>query len=375
MAANRIYWAITALSTAPESTGSAGPVGEKAITAANFVPGVQSVGITTTFNLEQVFELGQLELYQDVEEVPDIEVSVERVIDEHILLYTRCVDPATPAGNKTISAIQNNKVDVFMNVHPDSADNAGDTAPDAIVHCSGMYLSSVSFNMATDGNLTESITLVGNHKRWRQGKLHDVGTNTHWAAGTPFVAADVPRGMPTATNIDAKATGAVVKRRQNVHITPPASAGGSDAKVTSASVSCDFGREQINVLGARLPYHRYVSYPVEVTCDLEVVITDINDQGITALPESDNLSEETLKFIIKDDAGVSIATIDLGSKNKLTSVTWGGGDTGGGNATFSYSYRNFNKMDVQSHKTTYSIVECGDDANKNVTDYTTSISC
>ena len=95
MAANRIYWAITALSNAHESTGSAGPNGEKAITAANYVPGVQSVGITTTFNLEQVFELGQLELYQDVEEVPDIEVSVERVIDEHILLYTRCVDPAT----------------------------------------------------------------------------------------------------------------------------------------------------------------------------------------------------------------------------------------------------------------------------------------
>ncbi len=80
-AVNRIYWAITALSTAPESTGAAGPSGEKAITAANYVPGVQSVGITTTFNLEQVFELGQLELYQDVEEVPDIEVSVERVID------------------------------------------------------------------------------------------------------------------------------------------------------------------------------------------------------------------------------------------------------------------------------------------------------
>ena len=43
--------------------------------------GVQSVGITTNFNLEQVFQLGQLAVYEDVEEVPDIEVSVERVLD------------------------------------------------------------------------------------------------------------------------------------------------------------------------------------------------------------------------------------------------------------------------------------------------------
>jgi len=38
--------------------------------------------------------------------------------------------------------------------------------------------------------------------------------------------------------------------------------------------------------------------------------------------------------------------INLGAKNKLSSVSYSGGDTGGGNATITYSYSNFNEMTV-----------------------------
>jgi hypothetical protein len=43
--------------------------------------GAQSVGMTTTFNFEQVFELGQLEIYEFIEAEPEIEVTVEKVLD------------------------------------------------------------------------------------------------------------------------------------------------------------------------------------------------------------------------------------------------------------------------------------------------------
>ena len=390
----RIYWAITALGTSPESSGAAGPDGETASEASNFVPGVQSVGITTTFNLEQVFELGQLELYQDVEEVPDIEVSVERIIDEHILMYTRCVAPSSPSGSKSISSIQNNKCDIFMSVHPDSSDNSGDSVPDAIVHCSGMYLSNVSYNFAVDGNMTESVTLVGNHKRWRRGiSGGDGDAASEWSdgsggAGQVFAASHNIRGLPSSTNIHGAASLALVKRRQNLLYELPPSCGykqglnadlrknnsdPNNVKLNSASVSCDFGREAINVLGQKLPYHRYVTYPVEVTCDLEVTVTDIRGQGVSALPETSNLTEELIRFRIVTSTDANIATIDLGAKNKLTSVTWGGSDTGGGNATLSYSYRNFNKMDITSHASTYSIHIKADGSTQNITDYTATI--
>ena len=38
---------------------------------------------------------------------------------------------------------------------------------------------------------------------------------------------------------------------------------------------------------------------------------------------------------------------DLGAKNRLTSVTYGGGDATGGNVSTTYSYTNFNDLDVQ----------------------------
>ena len=131
--ATRVYWAIQALGI--NSDGGADSVG-----AADFVSGVQSVGITTTFNLEQVFQLGQLSLYQDVEEVPDVEVTVERVMDGQDLLYT------SSFGEGTISANQNNRCGVYFNVYADTNDEVGDGNPDAGVYCSGMYVSSASFS-------------------------------------------------------------------------------------------------------------------------------------------------------------------------------------------------------------------------------------
>ena len=41
------------------------------------------------------------------------------------------------------------------------------------------------------------------------------------------------------------------------------------------------------------------------------------------------------------------ARFDLGNKNKLASVTYGGGDAGGGNATVTYNYSNFNRLSVR----------------------------
>jgi hypothetical protein len=44
---------------------------------------------------------------------------------------------------------------------------------------------------------------------------------------------------------------------------------------------------------------------------------------------------------------------DLGSKNRLASMTYGGGDAGGGNVSITYSYSNFNSLDVQDLQNGY----------------------
>ena len=304
--ATRVYWAIQALGI--NSDGGADSVG-----AADFVSGVQSVGITTTFNLEQVFQLGQLSLYQDVEEVPDVEVTVERVMDGQDLLYT------SSFGEGTISANQNNRCGVYFNVYADTNDEVGDGNPDAGVYCSGMYVSSASFSFPTDGNLTESITFVGNHAVWSSsGQLN---------------------GAPSSPQSGS------VKRRQDVTNISTIQSNlandiGASAKITNLTVSVDFGREQINILGQKLPYTRYVTYPVEVSCEVEVLAT--GSANVNAYPEQDNVAERTISIA----AGGH--TFNLGTKNKLTTWTWGGGSTGGENATITYSYRNFNDLTVTS---------------------------
>ncbi|MAF23962.1 hypothetical protein CL634_00025 [bacterium] len=394
---NRIYWAIQALGIAREGSHNGALVhatgaGDVAnLRHSIFTPGVQSVGITTTFNLEQVFEMGQLSIYQDVEEVPDVEVTIERVIDSFCLLYSRCADFNASAdvanGGPSIPSMQNHKVDLWFTLTKDNVDNAGDATPTNVVWMSGMYMSSASFNFATDGNLTESITMVGNHKKWLGAMSGGGGATDQWMQGVP--SADVTTANTSKDGLEVGR----IQRRQNVRLytqdtdaatlsnahrdlsgmtgafatvdTQPTIA--NEAKIMSATVSVDFGREQINVLGQKLPYFRYVTFPVEVTCEIEILAQGADN--VDALPEAANLTERRIEFFIEpieelkspietfdntaggDTASAdAIAHFNLGSKNKLTSVTWGGGDTGGANAMVTYSYRNFNDLRITSHK-------------------------
>ena len=77
MANNRIFYACQAVGLKP--IGS---------TTGNYkvAHGVQSVGVTTNFNLEQAFELGQIQIYENIEGLPDVECTMEKVIDGYPLL-------------------------------------------------------------------------------------------------------------------------------------------------------------------------------------------------------------------------------------------------------------------------------------------------
>ena len=349
----RIYWAVEAIGVAPEQSTAAaivaaGDIAGAAGTGPDFVPGVQSVGITTNFNLEQIFQLGQLEIYEDLEDVPDIEITVEKVFDQYLPFYARAIRPeGLPAQNTTkrnIADCQNNECDIYFTVNSDQDEAVAKGNHDAFVFCSGMFVSSDSFNFATDGYFTESVTLVGNHKQW-----------------VTAPGANKMTGVPTGNINDD--TGQVKQRQNFYFITEPATVGATvdaETAISSVTVSTDFGREEMNVLGQKLPYHRYVTFPIEVTCDIEMYVTRISTQAggnrLDAFPNKTNLTEESIKIGVANSdvqdinslGGAHLLhTIDLGTKNKIQSITWGGGDTGGSNATLTLSYRNFNKMDYK----------------------------
>ena len=86
----RVFWACTAVSFCTH--GLKVDNGLVDTTGCTVAYGVQSVGITTNFNLEQVFELGQIQIYENVEAVPDIEITMEKVLDGEPLLYDLATD-------------------------------------------------------------------------------------------------------------------------------------------------------------------------------------------------------------------------------------------------------------------------------------------
>lgn len=352
MANNRIYYAIQQVRI--------GNASEYDTTNFPAVHGLQSVGITTNFNLEQVFEMGQLAIYQNVENVPDVEVTLNKVLDGYPLIYVLATEKGTgiasglTATDASIPGRQNARCDLELTIFPDSQISSSGTTIRNRVVCSGMYVSSVSYTFPVDGNFTEDVTLVGNNKVWG-------GT----ASGV-------------FTNDDAPISASQIGRRQFLNIencrfptqipgiscsgTNNSQGGGSGfaAHFQNITVSCDFGREAIQELGTFAPYHRYVTFPVEVTSEFEVLAisgdminateegyysgftgTEVAGASSARCEGRHNLLDQTV--YIETCEGTKI---DLGTKSKLTSVNYAGGDTGGGNVTVTYSYTTFNDLVV-----------------------------
>ena len=373
MANNRIYYAIQQVSFGKNSSGSTGVK-----TAAH---GVQSCGITTTFNLEQVFELGQLAIYENVEGTPDIEVTMSKVADGYIPLYALATSDQTNGPQLAKRCDSNTKTTVQLGIWDEAVESAGQSSSSAQtwVEMSGLYLSSVSYNFPVDDNFSEDLTLVGNTKIWGSGQSTSSASCNASYFPTGIAGAfggnnDAPQGtggvnrrqnMVFATGTADLAAGTAAQKAlmqlqvKNPDLTVlPADipgitlSGAKDfAHVQSITASVDVAREELFELGAKIAYARPVTFPIEVTCDIEITASSgdlVNAidacSGSVQCEEASNLTDRTIRV-----ATCEGLRLFLGNKNKLSSVTYGGGDAGGGNATVSYSYSTFNDFTVMHY--------------------------
>ncbi len=282
--------------------------------------GIQSVSIGTTFNLEDKFQLGQLDAYENVEGIPEVEVSIEKCLDGTKPLWLMVTDPDfTSLKGRT----SDYKADIAVSVYPDSQDSATGT-PDSTVVSSGMFISSWSLSMPADDNFIESITLQGNDKTWNGEE------------GTPSGF------FPTSDSYDATVVGSGVQRSEDYDAAGsslPADVPSAD-HIQSIDVSVDIAREDIFELGSKTPFFRAVTFPVTVTTTFET-ITDKGDLVNAVGTGADNLVNRTI--IIKTKGGM---LVNLGTKNKMSSVTFEGFDAGGGNGTVSFEYTNSNALNI-----------------------------
>lgn len=354
----RIFYACQAVAITNE--------GDTSIAAGDMVHGVQSVGITTNFNLEQAFELGQIEIYENIEGTPDIEVTLEKVLDGYPLIYHMASTGIVGGSASGLAARADVKCDVRLGIFDAQENNVASSDAntgnsEVEVYCSGMFISSVSYTIPVDGNATESVTLVGNNKQWLTASNVKI-QNSDVAA---FDGTDEPRGLGVAGSAsggiqrreDVMLSGCILPTQiQGVNGAGYANALGTNGEprihVQNFTCSVDLGREDIFELGAKTPYFRPANFPVEVTSEIEAITTsgdfiegtEAGNRDLDGTKNSgNNLTDEAIFIFTRAGYG-----FDLGDKNKLSSVSYGGGDAGGGNVSCTYSYTNFNVLDVQA---------------------------
>jgi hypothetical protein len=329
MANKRIYYATQSVQLAPVLSNTDG-----SFTVNSYVSpkGLQSVGMTTNFNLTQLFELGQQDLYDNVEGVPEVEVTLQKTLDGTLPLYLICMGGSVSNGTgKKIGELANNRVNFKLGVFDDTK-TAAEGNTNTAVECTGMYLSSIGYTFPLDGFSTEDVTLVGNSKKWASQTMTG--------------------GFSEATPQTAK----TAVRRLNVNIAGSTIPGdipnGASAHFQSINVRANLGREAINELGKMAPYCRYVKFPLEITSEFVITATegdkvnadDLISQGTCSAFK--NLTDRQITVAICGTGVGDTMSIDLGPKNKLTSVNYTGGDTGNGNATVTYSFQTFNYLIV-----------------------------
>lgn len=330
---NRVFYALHYIAIGPYCSASGVPV-----------HGLQQVSCNTTFNPEPAFELGQLDVYEYIENVPTIEMTAEKVIDGYPLIYHLASTSASAANllNRT-----NQRCDAYLSIFPDTYSSASGT-PMVQAYCSGLYLSSLNYNLPVNGSATESVTFVGNDKVW----ITPTTSGMSFAFNGHFDNTDAPANAIQRRQhikMGNAAAGGSVWPTIIPGITVTASSGyniesgGSfGAHIQDVAVSSNLGREDLFELGRKRPYYKYLNLPVAINCTINITAGGTNPGDlINAAAESNNLTNEPI--IIHLNEGT---TFDLGHKNKLNSVTYSGGNTGGGVATVSYNFTNMNNLTV-----------------------------
>lgn len=330
----RIFFAVKACGFSPDGSNTAVKV-----------HGLQSVDVNTTFNIEDVFQLGQSATYAQPEDLPDVEATLEKILDGHPLIYHL----ATPnVSSPTLIGRSKDKATFVMSIFGDTQDSASGV-PNSQVTCSGMFINSLAYTLPVEGNCSESVTLVGNNKVWSlsgftfSGMIFDnedsplagLQRRQQVIFGDGVSGSILPGGLAGIPGISPSG--------YNLEVVP----GEFRAHISEISINTDLGREDILELGRKNPYFKFPTLPIQVNTDITVTTTDgdlidATEDGLDG--EGNNTLEKPIVIYLADGT-----KFDLGERNKLVSTTQGGADTGGGNEAVTYSFRNGSSQLTVTH--------------------------
>lgn len=268
------------------------------------VAGAQSVGITTSFDLEPVFQLGQVKPVDILTVTPNVEITVSRALtSQNLTMWSGDFISNVGAADKTLCITIGDDASPLL------------TAGTASIYCTGAGISGVTYTFPVDGIFTEEVTFVAQHKQ--------IGGCSAVVAG-----ADTTSKAKTRQHYQSGAPSLVTNA----------------GNLTNITISTSIGRENLFRLGQWQSYHNYANLPAEVTVEFEVSATSLDGIAIGAVascssPTGGAFDEQN---IVLNICGKTFTM----EKCKLSNVTYGGGDTGGGNSTINFTYTTYNNLTV-----------------------------
>lgn len=345
MANTRQFYANSALFVKPAGSGG----------AYTFVRGIQSASDSFDLPADYLLEWGQVGLYEAVDGIADVTFDAEKLIDGGVPLYLVTTEGSTGAG---LTARSEKRCILAVGIYPSDADYVSGT-PTRVIEYSGQQPTNISYSFTTDGPFTESMSFLGNYAKWTAAAATygTIPTNPTSSGGdTPPALTACSGGVQFKENFLFTGTYPSLLPTYIPGIMPTGTLAGTmimsnscpTVPIQSISVSCDLSRDTIPQLGCKTPYARVAQFPVDVTSEIEILSQsghglEITETGATLVGcEYTNAPSSRLRF-----ATESGLIIDLGSQNKLTSVTQTYGDTGGSNASYTLSFTNKSVMTVR----------------------------
>lgn len=351
-------------------------VGIKPLGASSYVAihGLQQFSSSLNFNLDQAFEFGQLGIYENIEDIADIELSMTKVLDGYPPIVT-----LVTSGSVTpeLQSRATRQALVGLSIFDDIVSSTQGQTVRTAVESSGAFIGSINYSFPLEDFHTESVTLSCNDRVWKGDSKIVNPQVTGRADAISFPGAFDGSDSPQAT--------AGISRRQDIlfdydsvwgldsngqvgdvdaTILPRdvfgiTSSGTNEydgtkyaAHVSNMSVSVDLALENLYEHGQKNPYFKSPTFPVQVTTEIEVTATSgdlvsATEGGILTTDTTSctgdlgNLSNNTIRIALCEGL-----RLYMGTRNKLSSVNHSGGDAGGGNMTVSYTYTTFNDFTI-----------------------------
>lgn len=323
------------------------PVGSTA--AYTYVHGVQSASDSASLPKQDVNTFGQLEVYQRIEDTPEISVDVERVLDGNVPLYLLATEGSTLAS---LTGRQDKEAILAVGIYSDTSDYVGQGAatPIKVVEYSGLQVNSLTYSFSTDGAFTEAVNFVGNYLEWEDGSAAKYGTlpvdPTGGGDDEPLAYTNCKGGVQFKESLvfDSGETYQTLLPTQINGVTSlgfnPVNDGRCPSvNVQSIEVTVDLSRERIPSLGCRGDYAKLAQFPTDVTVNIEVLMQDGHNTSITengaTLNGCNRENSPNQRFRLVTKSGL---VLDCGSRLKLDDISTTYGDTSGSNSTVSYVF-------------------------------------